>query len=105
MAHQDEYVSSAATKTSIAILLGVVALLLIAVHPGMASGGLDQTSGQDVLIKVVDRGQLVPGHAQALRVRLTNPYPYAITVSTIRTGLHAAVSGCFASAATPRCPA
>jgi hypothetical protein len=100
-ATQDEYVSSAATtKTSIAILLGVVALLLVSVRPGMASGGFDQTSGVDVVVKVVDRGTLVPGRAAPLRVRLTNPYPYAITVSTIRTELQAAVRGCSASAAT-----
>lgn len=92
--------SSAATKTSLAILFGTVAILLIAARPGMASGGLDKTSGQDVLVKVVDRGPLVPGRAAPLRVRLTNPYPYAITVSTIRTGLHGAVRGCSASAAT-----
>ncbi len=91
--------SSAATKTSIALLLGVLALLLIAVRPGMASGGLDQTSGQDVVVKVVDHGPLVPGRAAPLRVQLTNPYPYAITVSTIRTGLRATVQGCSASAA------
>lgn len=91
--------SSAATKTSIALLLGVVALLLIAVRPGMASGGFDKTSGQDVVVKVVDHGPLVPGRAAPLRVQLTNPYPYAITVSTIRTRLRATVHGCSASAA------
>jgi hypothetical protein len=83
-----------------AILFGVVALLLIAVRPGLASGGLDATSGQDVLVKVVDSGPLVPGRAARLLVRLTNPYPYAITVSRIRTGLHGALDGCSASAAT-----
>jgi hypothetical protein len=83
-----------------AILVGVVALLLIAVRPGMASGGLDATSGQDVVVKVVGSHPLVPGHAARLQVRLTNPYPYAITVSTIRTGLHSALDGCSASTAT-----
>jgi LEA14-like dessication related protein len=91
-------VSSAAGKTTIALLLGVLALLLVAVRPGFASGKLAATASSDATVTVVDHGALVPGRAVSMRVRVANPHPYALTVSRISTTLRTA-AGCAASAA------
>lgn len=89
--------TAAATKTSIAILLAVVALLMVSVRPGFAGGGFAQTSGRDVAVKIVDRGPLVPGRASLLRVRITNPYASATVVSSLRAELDSGVAGCTAA--------
>ncbi len=94
----DVPVSSAAGKTTIALLLSVLALLLVAVRPGFASGNLPETASSDATVRVVDHGPLVPGRAVSMRVRVTNPHPSALTVSRISTVLGTAV-GCAASAA------
>ena len=93
----DVPVSSAAGKTTIALLLGVLALLIVAVRPGFASGNLAQTAANDATVTVVDHGPLVPGRAVRLRIRLTNPHASALTVSRISTTLGTA-AGCAASA-------
>ncbi len=90
--------TAALSKTSLAVLLGAVVLLAVSVRPGFAHGGFAQASGRDVLVKVVDRGPLVPGHTAMLRVRLTNPYPAAIVVSSLRTELDSGIAGCAATA-------
>jgi hypothetical protein len=94
----DVPVSTAAGKTTIALLLGVLALLLVAVSPGFASRNLPQTASTDATVTLVDHGALVPGRAVRMRIRLTNPHASALTVSRISTTLGTA-AGCAASAA------
>jgi hypothetical protein len=99
----DVPVSSAAAKTTIVLLSGVLALLLVAVRPGFASGNLASTAASDATVTVLDHGPLVPGRTARMRVRVTNPHAYALTVSRIATTLGSA-AGCAASAVDYRGP-